>query len=181
MLPVLFFILPGSCFALMTELGLSYSYQKKTFNASNYYQTDSKSASLSIYLIEQLAIELSYTDSFYESQEEDASSTRTVQQSSKISGTDLVYIITDQRAAIQPYLKAGAAYIVKKKQIRYLNTDVIDIPTKDGVAPSYGIGIKLKLKEGLSMTFGYDVWNTPLDDGTKTDDTAFKAGLKWML
>ncbi len=165
----------------MTELGLSYNYQKKTFNASNFYQTESKSASLSVYLIEQLAIELSYTDSFYESQESDTNSTRTVQQASKISGIDLVYIITDQRAAIQPYLKAGAAYIVKKKQIRYLNSDAIDIPTKDGVAPSYGIGIKLKLIDGLSMNFGYDVWNTPLDDGTKTDDTAFKAGLKWML
>lgn len=162
------------------ELGLNYSYSKKTFSANNFYQNDSKSASISLYLIEQLALELSYTDSFYESQESDVSSTRTVQQRSQISGADLIYVLTNRQSMIQPYVKAGAAYIQKKKQIRYLNADVIDIPTKDGMAPSYGAGVKVKLTENFSMNLGYDVWNTPLDDGTKTDDTAFKVGLKWI-
>jgi len=165
----------------MTELGVNYSYQKKTFSATNFYQSDSKSATVSVYFIEQLALEFSYTDSFYESQEADTNSTRTVQQTSQVTGADLIYVLTDKNSMIQPYIKGGAAYITKKKQIRYVNSDVITIPTKDGVAPSYGAGVKIKLTERMSMKFGYDVWNTPLDDGTKTDDTAFKAGLTWTL
>lgn len=165
--------------ALAAEFGVAYSYQKKSFSATNFYQSDSKSASVSVSLIEQLALEFTYTESFYESQEADINSTRTVQQKSQVTGADLIYVLTDRKTMVQPYLKAGVAYIQKKKQIRYLNADVIDIPTKDGMAPSYGAGVKVKLTENFAITLGYDVWNTPLDDGTKTDDTAFKAGLKW--
>lgn len=167
--------------AMMTEFGVNYSYQKKSFSATNFYQSDSKSATISVYFIEQLALEFSYADSFYESQEADINSTRTVQQRSQVSGADLIYVLTDKNAVIQPYVKAGMAYIQKKKQIRYLNSDVIDIPTKDGMAPSYGGGVKFKLSERFGIKIGYDVWNTPLDDGTKTDDTALKAGLTWTL
>jgi len=168
-------------FALMTEIGASYSYSKKTFSALNYYQTDSKAASVSLYFLEQFALEFSYTDQFYESQESDSASTRTVQQSSKIYGSDLIYVLTDQRNSFQPYVKAGGAYIAKKKQIKYINVDVIDIPTKDGLAPSYGIGLKYKITEKFSVKLGYDIWTTPLDDGSKTDDTSFKAGVSWYL
>ena len=66
--------------ALITEIGLNYGYQKKTFNPTNYYQSDSKSASLSLYFLERFALELSYTESFYESQESDKYSTRVTQQ-----------------------------------------------------------------------------------------------------
>lgn len=167
--------------ALTTELGVNYSYSKKTFNATNYYQSDSKSASVSFYFLEKLALELSYTDQFYESQEADSNSTRIVQQSTQISGADLIFVLTDQRNTFQPYVKGGAAYIAKKKQVKYENADVIDIPTKNGIAPSYGVGLKFKITEKFSIKVGYDVWNTPLDDGTKTDDTAFKAGVTWFL
>ena len=43
---------------------------------------------------------------------------------------------------------------------------------KDGIAPGYGIGLKYKLTERFSVRVGYDIWKTPMDDGTKTDDTA---------
>jgi outer membrane autotransporter protein len=177
----LLFFIASQSFALMTEIGASYSYSKKTFNAANYYQSDSKSASVSLYFLEQFALELSYTDQFYESQEADSNSTRTVQQSTKITGADLIYVITDQRSAFQPYLKAGGAYIAKKKQVKYINADVIDIPTRDGLAPSYGIGLKYKLTEKFSVKTGYDIWQTPLDDGTTTEDSSFKVGLSWYL
>lgn len=173
--------LGSSAHAILTEVGVSYSYSKKTFNATNYYQSDSKTASVSLYFWDQFALELSYTDSFYESQESDTNSTRTVQQSTKISGADLIYVLTDQKSSFQPYLKGGAAYINKEKQVKYINADVINIPTKDGVAPSYGVGLKFKISEKFSIKVGYDVWQTPLDDGSTTDDTSFKAGLSWFL
>ncbi len=167
--------------ALVTEVGLSYGYQKKTFNPTNYYQSDSKSASLSLYFLERFALELSYTDSFYESQESDQYSTRVTQQSSKISGADLIYVITEKTAMFQPYVKAGTAYIIKKKQIRYANSDTIDIQTKDGFAPSYGAGIKFKLSETFSFKVSYDIWQTPLDDGSSSDDNSLKVGLSMYL
>ena len=178
---ILLFLVSLQSLALMTEIGASYSYSKKTFNATNYYQTDSKAASVSLYFLEKFALELSYTDQFYESQESDTTSTRTVQQSTKIYGTDLIFVITDQHSAFQPYLKAGGAYIAKKKQVKYINADVIDIPTKDGLAPSYGVGLKYKISEKFSIKLGYDVWSTPLDDGATTDDASFKAGISWYL
>ncbi len=180
----IFFIIVFSSlhsYSLMTEIGASYSYSKKTFNSTNYYQQDSKSLSASLYFLEKFALEFSYTDQFYESQEADTNSTRTVQQSSKIYGTDLIFVLTDQRNSFQPYIKAGGAYIIKKKQIKYVNVDVIDITTKDGLAPSYGVGLKYKITEKFSVKIGYDIWSTPLDDGSKTDDASFKAGISWYL
>jgi outer membrane protein W len=177
----LLFLLSTQAFSLMTEIGATYSYSKKTFNAANYYQSDSKAVSLSLYFLEQFALELSYTDQFYESQEADSNSTRTVQQSTKVTGSDLIYVITDQRSAFQPYIKAGGAYIAKKKQVKYVNADVIDIPTRDGLAPSYGIGLKYKLTEKFSIKTGYDIWQTPIDDGSTTEDSSFKVGLSWYL
>jgi hypothetical protein len=111
-----------------TELGVSYGYSKKTFNTSNFYQTDSKSASLSFYFWERIALELSYTDSFYESQESDTTSTRTVQQSSKISNASLVYTLMGNKSPVQPYIKAGAAFIKKNQLIKYQNASAIEIP-----------------------------------------------------
>lgn len=167
--------------ALVTEIGLSYGYSKKTFNLSNFYQTDSKSASLSFYFFQKWALELSYTDSFYESQESDTNSTRTVQQSSKIGGGSLVYMMLDKTNMIQPYLKAGVAHISKKQIVKYLNASAIETPESIGMAPSYGAGLKFVLSERLSLKLSYDVWQTPLSDSTSSDDTSFKAGFSWYL
>ena len=180
----LFFILflaSNTSYALLVELGLSYGFQKKNFNATNYYQSEYKTASLSFYLFQKLNLELSYTDSFYENQEKDSTSSRVTQQTSNISGADLIFILTDQQSTFQPYIKGGVAYIHKKAIIKYENANAFQIPTKDGIAPSYGVGLKYKLNEAFSIRCGYDVLQSPMDDGTKTDDTAFKAGLSWYL
>lgn len=168
-------------FALVTELGLSYGYTKKTFNATNFYQTESKSASVSFYFLEKLAFESSYTDSFYESQESDSNSTRTVQQGTTIIDSSLIYVLLDKKNLVQPYVKGGVAYIKKSQRVRYLNSSTIEIPDSLGWAPSYGAGLKFILNERFSIKISYDVWATPLSDGSKSDDTALKAGLTWYL
>lgn len=179
LLLTLFFSLPAH--ALLTELGLAYGYSKKTFNSTNFYQTDSKSGSISLYFFEKWALETSYTESFYESQESDTTSTRTVQQTSKISNASLIFMMLDKSHIIQPYLKGGAAYITKNQTIRYQNANAIEIPESSGWAPSYGAGLKIALNERFSIKLSYDVWKTPLSDGTSSDDTSFKAGLSWYL
>lgn len=165
----------------MVELGLSYSFQKKTFNTNNYYQSDSKSASVSFSFLEKLALEFSYTEGFYESQESDSNSTRTVQQKSQMVDGSLIFMLLDRQSLIQPYLKGGAAYIKKQQEVRYLNASTISVPESAGWAPGYGAGLKFMLSERFSIRVGYDVWQTPLSDGTKSDDSAFKAGLSWYL
>lgn len=175
------FLSPFQAFALTTEIGLSYGFSKKNFNATNYYQSETKSASLSFYVFEKIALELSYTESFYENQENDITSSRVIQQTSNIAGADLIFILTNQRSDFQPYIKGGVAYIHKKALIKYANANAYEIPTRDGIAPSYGVGMKYKLNERFSIRLGYDIWKTPMDDGSKTDDTAFKAGLSWFL
>lgn len=177
----LLIIFSFSSHALVTELGFSYGYTKKTFNASNFYQTDSKSASLSFYLFEKWALEMSYTDSFYESQESDTNSTRTVQQSSQISNGSLIYMMLDKKDMVQPYIKAGVAHITKKQVTKYLNASAIETPVSSGWAPSYGAGLKFVLSERFSIKLSYDVWQTPLSDSTSSDDTSFRAGLSWYL
>jgi len=168
-------------FALVTEIGLSYGYSKKTFNTNNYYQNDSKTASLSFYFLDRLALETSYTDSFYESQEADTTATRTVQQSTTIIDSSLIFVLLDKKTFVQPYIKGGVAYIKKDQKVRYLNSSTIEIPESVGWAPSYGAGLKFVLSERFSIKISYDVWQTPLSDGTKSDDTGLKAGLSWYL
>lgn len=167
--------------ALVTEIGLNYGYQKKTFNATNNYQSESKGASLSFYLFEKFALEFSYTNSFYESHESDVNSTRTVQQSSQIIDSSIVYMMMDKKSLLQPYLKVGAANIKKSQTVKYLNASAIEIPESSGWAPSYGAGLKIMLSERFSVKFSYEVWQTPLSDGTNSDDNSFRAGLSWYL
>lgn len=167
--------------ALVTEVGLSYGFQEKKFNTTNYYQSDSKSASVSLYFWEFLALETSYTDSFYESHEDDGANPRVVQQSSKSIGADLIFMLADNQSRIQPYLKAGSAYITRDIKIKYENANATNIPTKDGWAPSYGAGIKVKLTERFSLKVSYDVWSTPMTDGSKSNDTSLKVGLSMFL
>lgn len=177
----LFFCFTQSSHALMTEVGLSYSYQKKRFNATNGYQTESKSASVSFYFLERLALELGYTDGFYESEENDGTTQRTVQQASKIADASLIIILLGKKSFLQPYIKGGAAYIEKEQTIKLLNASPIPIPKSSGWGPSYGAGIKFALSERFSIRVGYDVWQTPLGDGSKSDDSALKAGITWYL
>ena len=54
----LIFFITLSAHALVTEIGINYGYQKKTFNQKNYYQSDSKAATVSIYFLEKFALEL---------------------------------------------------------------------------------------------------------------------------
>ncbi|MFZ3230756.1 MAG: outer membrane beta-barrel protein [Pseudobdellovibrio sp.] len=175
------FLISQNSSAVLFEFGLSYGFQKKTFNTANYYQSENKSASFSVSFIEKLALEISHTDGFYESQESDSNSTRTVQQKTLMSDASLILILLDRQSYIQPYLKGGVAYIQKKQEVRYLNSSTITIPESNGWAPSYGAGLKFILSERFSIRLGYDVWQTPLSDGTKSDDSAFKAGMTWTI
>lgn len=176
---ILFFSFSAS--AMLTELGLTYGYNKKTFDANNYYQMDSKSASVSLYFTEWAAVELSYTDMFIEQQQKDSASTRVIQQSTKILGADLNILLANRQAMLQPYIKGGVARISKSQTTRTDNLQTEKVDSPEATAPSYGAGIKIKLTEAFSLKLGVEYWRTPLGDGTSSDDSSFKAGLSWMF
>lgn len=167
-------------FALVSELGLSYGYQKRTFDANNKYQLESKTASVALYFSEHLALDLSYTDGFIEQKTKDVTE-RITQQTTRIYGADLMILLASRSDLFQPYVKGGAAQIEKKQKIKIVDQNVYETKTPTSTVPSYGAGLKIRLSEAFSLKIGIDFWKTPLDDGSKTEDSAFKAGISWML
>lgn len=181
LIPLLFsIILSSQAFAIMTELGLSYGFNKKTFDANNYYQMDSKSASVSLYFSEYIALELSYTDAFVEQQQKDVN-TRVIQQTTRAGEANLMFLLASRQSTFQPYLKAGAAKITKTQVTKVDNFQTYKVDSPESTVPSYGGGLKIKLSEAFSLRFGVDYWRTPLEDGITSEDMSFKAGLSWML
>ncbi len=175
-----------NAFAIYTELGISYSYKKTSFDKDNYTESQSTTASVSFYFWEQVALELSYTNGVAVRKERQptnpfADTDRFVTQNSSVYGADLVFSLADRKAMIQPYIKGGAAYITKEQITKDQGQDERTISTKPGVAPSAGAGIKIMITEALAIRAGVDVWSTPVDNETKTDDMAGRAGLTWAF
>lgn len=166
--------------AFITELGLSYGFNKKTFDSNNYYQMDSKTASVALYFSEYIALELSYTDAFIEQQQKDAN-TRVIQQTTRAGEANVMFLLASRQAIVQPYLKGGAAKITKSQVTKVDNFQTYTVDTPEATVPSYGGGIKIKLSEMFSLKFGVDYWRTPIEGGTTSEDMAFKSGLTWML
>ncbi len=168
--------------AMFIEMGLSHSLKKTTFSADNYIESETLSGSISFYIWEQIALETSYTQGYAVRKESDIiNPVRTITQKTDIYGADLVFGLLGRSSAFQPFIKGGAAYITKKQSIGEEGTPAYTITPKPGVAPSYGIGFKIKLTETFSLSTSVDVWQTPLDDGTKTNDTATRTGITWMF
>lgn len=176
-------LISTSAWALNYELGISYARKKNSFDKDNYYDTESTTASLSLYFSEIVALEMSYTDAKANRYEKPPGGTATqIYQKTEVLGADLIFVLTPRKSMIQPYIKGGAAQLTRR-QVSYtepLNVPVpLDIETS--VVPSYGAGIKFKMTESLSLRVSYDVWRTPVGGGVVTDDNQLRAGLSWML
>lgn len=167
--------------AVFTELGLSYSYKKTSFSKTNYVESEMRSLSLSFYIWERVAIETSYSQGTALKKEEWNSTVLTVTQDTKVYGADLILAFADRKATFQPFIKGGAAYIQKKQTISDGFSSPYEVNPKPGVAPSYGVGFKLKLTDTFSLTGGIDAWQTPLDDGSKNEDMASRVGISWIF
>lgn len=169
--------------AMNYELGISYARKKNSFDRDNYFETESSTASVSLYFTEQIALELSYTDAKATRNEKPPGGTATETfQKTEVMGADLIYILADRKFWIQPYVKAGAAQL-KRSQTTYLEAtnDTKRLPIETAIIPSYGAGLKFSLTQTLSLRLSYDVWRTPVGGGTVTDDSQIRAGISWML
>jgi opacity protein-like surface antigen len=168
--------------ALSTEFGLSYGYRTTNFTENNFEESDSASATMSMYFFERIALELSYTQQQIKREERFTSDadTRRIFQSTIFYGSDLILILADKKDLFQPYLKGGVAYFSKEQSIKSGTLITQTQPTETGTVPSYGLGLRIAISERTNIRLSYDVWSTDLA-GLEKKDTSFKAGLTWML
>jgi hypothetical protein len=179
---IAFIVFSLNSHALFTEIGLSYTYKKTTFDANNNIESQMATGSLSFYLWEKVALETSYSEGLAVRKEKDAiNPVRTSTQSMKIYGADLILGFADRTATFQPFIKGGIAYVMKKLTIQDEGQPAFSIDPKSALSPSYGLGLKFKLSEAFSLSVGADVWQTPLEDGTTTSDLASRAGLSFAF
>lgn len=175
--------------ALLTELSVSYAQKKTYFNTDNYTNMDSSTGSISFYFMEKLAIELSYTDASILREETIYNGSGFQQQTSLqkviVYGSDFIFMLTDKKSMIQPYLKAGVSQI--KKTLTTKNADVFVYETDpiNSTSPSYGAGLKISITDAFGIKLSYDAWRTESKDsnGNKStiEDSSIRAGLTWLL
>lgn len=168
--------------AVTTEFGLSYGYRTTNFTENNFEESDSASATMSMYFFERIALELSYTQQQIKREERFTSDadTRRIYQSTIFYGSDLILILADKKDLFQPYLKGGVAYFTKEQSIKTGTMLTQSQPKEEGTVPSYGLGLRIAISERTNIRLSYDVWSTDLA-GLEKKDTFFKAGLTWML
>lgn len=178
-----FIFTPLTSMALHTEVGLSYSRKTTTFDENNSFDTESITGSLSLYFLERMALELSYTDGLGLRKEKASASDqkRTTTQKSQVMGADLILTFADRKSLLQPYIKGGGAQISRYQEVKIEGQDTFTIEPETATVPSYGAGLKIQLTDTFGLKFSYDVWKTPIGGGLQTDDNSIRAGITWVL
>jgi opacity protein-like surface antigen len=182
-LTVFILALQSQAWALNTEIGINYNYKKSAFDAENNTEQQSATGSLSFYFWERVALELSYTNGLYVKKEKQpvvSSVMRTTTQYSDIYGGDLIFVLSDRKAAVQPYLKGGVAYVKIKQVVQDDGANPWEL-VYSGYSPSYGVGFKFFLTESFALRASYDGIQTPTNDGTKVNDYTGRVGVSWMF
>ncbi|MCK6599145.1 MAG: outer membrane beta-barrel protein, partial [Bdellovibrionaceae bacterium] len=145
--------------------------------------------SISFYFMEKLAIELSYTDASILREESIYNGTGLQQQTTLqkvlVYGSDLIVMLADRKAVVQPYVKGGISQVKKTLTTKSSEVLVYETSPINSISPSYGAGIKISLTESFGIKLSYDAWRTESKDsnGNKStiEDTSIRAGLTWIL
>ena len=175
-------ISPALAWGLHTEVGITHTYKKTSFDRDNFTESQSTTGSISLYFWERVALELSYTRGLSVRQEKQLTlPIRTISQSYEVYGTDLIWALSDRRARIQPYVKGGFAYISKRQRVQDAGDPAFEIRPEPGWAPSYGVGARFLITPRLAIRFSVDAWQTPIDGDIRTEDIASRVGLTWTL
>lgn len=172
--------------ALMTEVGLQYGRKKTSFDSDNYFESESVTGSLSFYFMERIALEVSYTDAKGVREEKIISNgvviaQQTVVQKTQVIGTDLIFVLADRKAFLQPYVKGGAAQIRRRQEVKVATLDTYVLEPENATVPSYGAGLKLNITDTFGIKFSYDAWQTPVGGGAATNDSQIRGGITWLL
>jgi outer membrane protein W len=171
-------------FALV-EIGASGNYRRAIIDTDAYDEARSLTGSVSYYLNDASAIELSYTDAQNRraiSEGKPNGHTTSIYQ--RMAGLDFMYTIGPREAMLRPYIKVGALYILEKRivdQYRDSGGTLFEpsvVNGKTGAVPSAGIGFRLAITESLQLKVGADAWTSqPTSEKPITIDYAGRMGL----
>ena len=183
---LIFLLLSSAAKAGVFEIGGSASYRSSHFDIDNYKTSTSLTFTVSYYFWAMSALELSYTNGTDKVRTKIGTDPAyTLITGFNMLGVDLVFTLASREASIQPYIKIGAANIKKEFYREVENNDRQKIAETDGVVPSLGIGIKIKLSNTFSIKLGVDAWisdDESIDEITEeTLDYAGRAGVSWMF
>ncbi|MCB0415811.1 MAG: outer membrane beta-barrel protein [Bdellovibrionales bacterium] len=177
---VLFISTP--CLAGIFEFSLSTSFKNSNIDANNYTKSTSNTASVSYYFGSMSAIEYSYTSGeTLQAAKPTGGETIILRSTSTIHGLDLVFSFAERGAALQPFVKAGAATIVRKN---FYSTDSIpelETPGYSGTVPSVGVGVKIQLTKTFSIKAGLDGWSIDNSKPLNEWDHAGRVGVSWLF
>lgn len=177
---------PSFAWAGIWEVGASGSYRKQNIDVDAVDEAQSITGSLSYYLDEQSALELSYTDGISKrSINPDVYNGHITMSIYKAIGLDFIY--TFGSGNTRPYVKVGGAYFLEKKLVDQYrdangNWNPNTIETTPSVVPSVGVGFKIVLVGALSLKAGIDAsTSNALSVQPVEIDYAGRVGLSWMF
>ena len=174
-----------SASAGFVEVGASANYRYSGYNANNYIQSLSYTASVSYYFWEMCAFELNYTTGYSKQVSGGAGSTidpkETIEDNIELTSVDLVLSFAGRQDPFRPYVKFGGGYLIKDR-FRQINADNVDlIAHQEGLVPSAGLGLAINVTQALSVKIGLDAWTSPLKIKPVIVDYAGRAGISWMF
>lgn len=168
--------------AMFTEVGINYGRKRTSFDADNWLDSESSTLSVSLYFLEKLALELSYTRALAIREEKTPVTNTTVVQNTNVYGADVIWVFAGRKAFFQPYIKGGAARIERKQEVKNKNDGLVyPITPEVATVPSYGIGFKIALTESFGIKVGYDGWKTPLGGDAYSNDDSLRVGVTWFF
>lgn len=185
LLPLLFICsFSVTALAMDTEIGLNYNYKKSAFDENNNTEQQSATGSISFYFWERVALETSYTSGLYVKKEKQPSYAgsflRTTTQYTDVYGADLIFVLSDRKAMLQPYIKGGVAYVKVKQVVQDEGANPWEI-LYSGPSPSYGAGLKFFITEAFAVRMSYDAIVTPVNNDTKVTDITGRVGVSWIF
>lgn len=186
----IFLILFSHIAQSVIEIGVSGNYRRTHIDNKSHDLYHAWSGSISYYLNEASAIELTYSSGenrrSLSSGDPNGHLTRL---SYSLIGIDFVYTFGERSSVFRPYVKAGTNYIIQKK-ISDQFWDAAGNPFPEssaeeqpGFVPSLGLGFRLLLTNRLSLRFGADAWISRTDSTSTSNlvDHAFRLGLSLYL
>jgi outer membrane protein W len=167
------------------EVGGSANYRYSGYDANNYIQSLSYTASVSYYFWEMCAVEVGYTTGYSKQVSGGSGSTidpkETIEDNISLTSADLVLSFSGRQDPIRPYVKLGGGYLVKDR-FRRINSDNESlIAHQEGLVPSGGLGLSINITAGMSIKLGVDAWTSPPKVQPVIVDYAGRAGISWMF
>lgn len=173
-----------SSHAGLMEVSTSYGRRSSSIDNDNYNKSESWTGSFAWYFLEQSALEVSYTKGVAEqSLKATTDSSATVYYSDfTMYGADLVITLAPKESFLQPFIRGGAAQLIKKIY-RKDPTGTVTLYGKpiDEVVPSYGVGLKISLTQTFNIKVSYDRWKSGSSADKNIWDDSIKAGVSWFF